>query len=382
VVQLGNLLRHPNGRWGFHHLRELGPTTQVWRGAAAAAPLLAEPRALDGLGFDAPGGRRLDLTGWQTETYTDALLVLHRGRIVYEKYHAGMQAQQPHVLWSMTKSFTGLLTAQLAHEGLIDTEAPIVRYLPELRGSAWGEATVRQALDMTVAANYKEDFADPASGIWQYIRAGGLQPAPAGYSGARNLAELLPRVAAQGTHGEAFRYKTVDTEVLGWLIQRVTGRSYAQLLSERIWAPLGAQEDAYLWVDPNGMALTSIGLSASLRDLGRFGEMMRQGGRFNGRQVIDRAVVDDIRRGGDPDKFRAAGQAARDGYSYRNQWWIPHDANATFEAKGLNGQHIHVNPAAELVVVKLSSHPAGETIFTHGVDRAAFAALAAAVHHP
>lgn len=382
VVQLGNLLRPANSRWGFHHLRELGPTVQVWRGTEAALPLPAQALPLEELGFDGPAGRRLTLAGWQTETYTDALLVLHRGRVVYEKYHAGMQPQQPHALWSLSKSFTGLITAQLVHEGVIDAAAPISRYLPELRDSAWGDATVRQALDMTVSAAYREDFTDPASGIWQYIRAGGLQPSPAGYTGARNLAELLPRIVKEGSHGEAFRYKTVDTEVLGWLVQRVTGRPFAQLLSERIWAPLGAQEDAYLWVDGNGMALTSIGLNATLRDLARVGEMMRLDGRYNGRQVIAKAVVDDIRRGGDPEKFKAAGQAQRAGYSYRNQWWIPHDASATFEAKGLNGQHIHINPAAQLVVVKLSSHPAGETIFTHDVDRAAFAALAAAVNRP
>ncbi|MEO7548788.1 MAG: serine hydrolase [Ramlibacter sp.] len=382
VVQLANLLKYPNSRWGFHHLRELGPTAQVWRGSAPAAALPSETRALDDIAFEGPAGRHLTLADWQRDTYTDALLVLHRGRIVYEKYHAGMQPQQPHALWSMTKSFTGLLTAQLVHEGLVDAQAPIARYLPELRDSAWGDATVRQALDMTVSASYNEDFADQASGIWQYIRAGGLQPSPPGYTGARSLADLLPTVLREGAHGEGFRYKTVDTEVLGWLVQRVTGRSYSQLLSERIWTPLRAQEDAFLWLDSNGMALTSVGLSATLGDLARFGEMMRQGGRFNGRQVIAREVVEDIRHGGDPEKFKAAGQTARAGYSYRGQWWIPHDASGSFEAKGLFGQHIHINPAAELVVVKLSSHPIGETIFTHALDRAAFAALAAAATRP
>lgn len=382
AVQLATLLKYPNSRWGFHHLRELGPTAQVWRGAAAALALPAEARALDDIAFDAPAGRRLTLADWQRDTYTDALLVLHRGKVVYEKYHAGMQPQQPHALWSMTKSFTGLLVAQLVHEGRIDAQAPIARYLPELRDSAWGDATVRQALDMTVSARYKEDFSDPTSGIWQYIRAGGLQPSPTGYTGAKNLAELLPTIAREGAHGEAFRYKSADTEVLGWLIQRVTGQSHAQLMSDRIWKPLRAQEDAYLWVDPNGMALTSVGLNATLADLARFGEMMRQGGTFNGRQVIAREVIDDIRRGGDPEKFKAAGQTARAGYSYRGQWWIPHDASGTFEAKGLFGQHIHINPAAQLVVVKLSSHPLGETIFTHEVDRAAFSALAGAVNPP
>jgi hypothetical protein len=383
VVKLGNLLKYPNSRWGFHHMRELGPTAQIWRGAGPASDLAAQPRAaLDTLAFDAPDGKRQTIADWQRDTYTDGLLVLHRGRVVYEKYHAGMQPQQQHALWSMTKSFTGLLTLQLIAEGRIDGAAPIARYLPELRESAWADATVRDALDMTVAAAYKEDFTDPASGIWQYIRASGLQPAPASYAGPRSLVDLLPTVAREGRHGEAFRYKTVDTEVLGWLLQRVTGQSFSQLMAQRIWGPIGAQEDAHVWVDSNGMALTSVGVNATLRDLGRFAEMMRQGGRYNGRQVVPVAVVDELRRGGDPEKFKASGQTARFGYSYRGQWWVPHDADGSFEAKGLFGQHLHINPAAEVVIVKLSSHPFGETIFTHGVDRAAFGALAKALRQP
>ncbi len=162
-------------------------------------------------------------------------------------------------------------------------------------------------------------------------------------------------------------------------MQRVTGKSYATLLSERIWSRIGAQEDAFVWTDAGGSQVTSVGVSATLRDLGRLGETLRQGGRFNGQQVLSAATVAELRKGADPEKFKAAGQTMRAGYSYHNQWWIPHDADGSFEAKGLNGQHIHINPAAELVVVKLSSHPVPNTAFTHVVDRNAFAALAAAV---
>ncbi|MCX2864126.1 serine hydrolase [Paucibacter sp. PLA-PC-4] len=379
TVRLANVLQYPNARWAFHHMRELGPTAAVWRGAGTPSALPQAARDLDVIRFDDGGGQQVGLTDWQRDTYTDALLVLHRGRIVYERYAAGMQPQQPHALWSLSKSLTGLLAAQLIHEGRIDPSAPVTRYLPEVKDSAWGDATVQQTLDMTTSVQYDEDFARPGSGIFQYLIAGGLLPAPASYSGARSMLAYLPTVAKAGEHGAGFQYKTVDTEVIGWLLQRVTGQRLDELLSQRLWQPLGAGEDGYVWVDGSGAQLASVGVGATARDLSRLGEMLRLQGRFNGREVLAPAVVAELRKGGDVEKFKAAGQTMRAGYSYHDFWWIPHDADGSFEAKGLNGQHVHVNPAAELVVVKLSSHPVPNTAYTHVQDRRAFAAIAAAL---
>lgn len=382
IVRLANVLQYPNARWAFHHMRELGPTATTWRGAGPASALPQALRDLDGLHFDDGQGGRIGLQDWQRSTYTDALLVLHRGRIVYERYHAGMQPQQPHALWSLSKSLTGLLALQLIHEGRIDPSATVSRYLPELQDSAWGDATVQQTLDMTTGAQYDEDFAKPGSGIFQYLIAGGLVPAPADYPGPRSMLAYLPTVRKAGRHGEGFQYKTVDTEVIGWLLQRVTGQSLSAQLSQRLWAPLGAGEDGYVWVDGSGAQLASVGVGATARDLARLGEMLRLQGRFNGREVLPPAVVGDLRKGADPEQFKAAGQPMRSGYSYHAFWWIPHDRDGSFEAKGLNGQHLHVNPAAELVVVKFSSHPVPNTAFTHAVDRQAFAAIAQALRTP
>jgi CubicO group peptidase (beta-lactamase class C family) len=379
VVRLGSLLKFPNGRWGFHHLRELGPTAQVWRGDEKTTAARETPQELGGVVFDDDKGGQTTLADWQRTTYTDGLLVLYKGSVVYQKQYSGMAAHQPHALFSMSKSFTGLLATMLIKEGLIDPNALVTRYLPELKDSAWADATVQQTLDMTTGVAFREDFRDPTSGIFQYLFAAGMVPAPASYTGPKTIPEFLATVKKEGEHGAGFKYKTVDTEVMGWLLQRVTGKSYAALLSERIWSKIGAQDDAYVWVDPIGSQITSVGLSATLRDLGRLGETIRTQGRFNGRQVIPQAVIAEIRKGGDTDKFKANGQAVRAGYSYHNQWWIPHDRDNTFEMKGLFGQHMHINPAADLVIIKLSTHPAGDTSFTHNIDRRAFAAIAAAV---
>jgi CubicO group peptidase (beta-lactamase class C family) len=379
TVKLGTVLKFPNGRWAFHHMRELGPTAQVWRGDDKPSTLREMPQELGTVSFDDDKGGKTTLADWQRATYTDGLLVLHKGAVVYQKHYSGMAAHQPHSLWSMSKSFTGLLATMLIKEGVIDPNALITKYLPELKDSAWADATVQQTLDMTTGVAYTENFRDPTSGIFQYLHAAGLLPAPPTYTGPRTIPDFLVTVKKEGEHGAGFKYKTVDTEVMGWLMQRVTGKSYATLLSERIWSRIGAQDDGYVWADSIGTQITSVGFSATLRDLGRVGETMRMAGRYNGRQVVAESVVAEIRKGGDSEKFKANGQAMRAGYSYHNQWWVPHDRDGTFEMKGLNGQHMHINPAAELVVIKLSSHPVGDTSFTHNADRRAFAAIAAAL---
>lgn len=379
VTPANILLRPAFTRWGYQHMRELGPTAAVKREPGEPSALPVALRDLDGLRFGDGRGGTATLAEWQRATYTDALLVLHQGRVVHERYDAGMKADTPHFLASMSKSLTGLLATLLIHDGRLDPQARIAQYLPELADSAWGDATLQQTLDMTAGVRYDEDFSNPRSGVFQYLIAGGLVSAPSGYAGPKTVYELLAALPKEGEHGAGFQYRSVHTEVVGWVLQRVTGTPLAELLSQRLWRPLGAADEASVWIGPAAAQLGSVGVSATARDLARLGEALRQRGRLGGRQVLPAAVVDQIRQGGDRALFKAAGQTAREGYSYHNFWWIPHDADGSFEAKGLNGQHLHVNPAAELVIVKFSTHPAGNTLATHVQDRAAFAAIAAAL---
>lgn len=379
TVRLANVLTFPNARWAYQHMRELGPTTTVRRGDGPPSALSLAPLELDELRLDDGEGNVLNLYDWQRSTYTDALLILHRGRVVYERYDAGMKPWLPHALNSLSKSLVGLLARQLILEGRIDASALVVRYLPELQGSAWADATVQQTLDMTTGVRYEEDFGNPASGVFQYLIAAGLVPPPAGHAGPSSLLAYLPTVGKSSEHGERFQYKSVDTEVMSWLLQRVTGQRLSDLLSERLWMPLGAGEDAYVWTDGGGAEVASVGISATARDLARLGEMLRSGGRAQGRQILDPRVIAELRKGGDPGKFKAAGQLPRAGYSYHDYWWVAHDGDGSFEAKGLNGQHLHVNPAAEMVLVKFSSHPVPNTLHTHKLDRSAFEAIAQAL---
>lgn len=379
LVDQGNRTQYPQLRWVLQHTRELMPTRNVRRGNGPVAVLPTAPQDLDGLVFQDDKGRSITVAEWLKQTYTDAIVVMHRGRVVYERYLNKMRPETPHLLFSVTKSFTGLLAAQLAHEGKIDPDARVTKYVPELADSAWGDMKVRDVMDMTGAVRYREVYTDPTTEVFPYLYASTLLPPPTGYTGPRNIYDFLKTLKKEGEHGTGFVYRTVHSEVLGWIVSRVTGAHFADVLSERVWNRLGMEEDAYLMVDPVGTPLQGAGLNATARDLARFGEMLRRGGEFNGQRIFDKAVIDDLKRGGDREKFKASGMAFRPSYSYHNQWWILHNADGAFEASGVHGQMVHINPAAEMVVVKLSSHPVAGAGLTHPLTLKAWAALAQAM---
>jgi CubicO group peptidase (beta-lactamase class C family) len=381
LVDGSNRTRYPQMTWAFQNVRQLLPTRNIRRGPAAVAVLPRREKNLDEWAFADDKGGRTTVAEWQRNTYTDGLIVLHKGRVVYERYR-NQKPETQHLLFSITKSFTGLLAAQLAHEGKIDPNARVTQYVPELAGSAWDDMSVRQVMDMTGAVRYREVYTDPTTEVFPYLFSSGMLPAPATYAGPKDIYSFLKTLKKEGEHGDAFVYRTVHSEVLGWIVSRVTGQHFADVLSERVWQKLGAEEDANVMIDSVGTPLQGSGMSATLRDLARFGEMLRRGGEFNGQRILASEVIEDTARGGDRDKFaKAPGQQARAGYSYRNQWWALHNADGAWEAAGVHNQFIHINPRAEMVVVKLSSHPIAAAAATMPLNHKAWAALAQAVQH-
>ena len=173
-----------------------------------------------------------------------------------------------------------------------------------------------------------------------------------------------------------FHYRTPNTDVVGWLIARVTGKSLPEVLSERIWSRIGAEEDAFLQVDSDGTPLVGSALNARLRDLARFGEMMRLGGRFNGQQIVPQAVVEEIRRGGSREAFVFGGYATLPGWSYHHQWWVSHDDHGVYTARGIHGQAIYIDPAAEMVVARFASHPLAGNVNLDPLSLPAYRAIA------
>ncbi len=376
-------LEFPRLRWSLSHLRELVPTACVWRGDHPSRPLgtagSAEESAIDALAFTDLGGARRLWKDALEDTYSDGILVLHRGKVVYERYFGALEAQRPHACFSITKSYAATIAASLIHEGALDESRPVPYYLPEMAGTAYHDASLRHLLDMQVGVAYSEEYKDPNAGVWEYARAGGLRPHRPNQDGPRNYYEFLVTLRKEGEHGRAFAYKTVNTEVLCWIMKRVTGFGLADTLSRRIWSPLCCAEDGYFSVDSIGVEMGGGGLNACLRDLARFGEMMRRDGDWNGKQVVPAAVVADIRAGSDPAKFATAGYSLLPGYSYRNMWWVAHDDLGAFEARGIYGQRLFVAPRAEVVIARFASHPIAASAANDPITLPSFRALARAL---
>jgi CubicO group peptidase (beta-lactamase class C family) len=372
-------LEFPQIRWTLSHMRELVPTAAVWRGSGAPSELgtaaAGSAAAIDSLTFADMHGRKQTWAQSLENTYTDGIVILHRGRRVYERYFGALQPHVPHACFSITKSYAATLAAALIHERALDENKTVSYYLPEMAATAYRDATLRQVLDMQIGVAYSEVYADPKAHIWDYGRAGGLRPRPPTYSGPGNFYEYLQTLRPEGDHGAAFAYKTVNTEVMCWVMKRVTGVALPDLLSQRIWSRIGCEEDGCIMLDSIGVAMGGAGLNASLRDLCRFGELMRCDGAWHGQQVIPAQVVADIRGGSDPRKFAKADYTLLPGYSYRSMWWVAHNPLGLFEGRGIHGQRLYIAPRAELVIARFASHPIASSAANDPVTLPAFAAL-------
>lgn len=353
----GSSSRFPNTRWAFSHIRELVPTANVSRGEAPVVPLPRAERDLGGVAITTMDGKAITFNDALQLTYTDGIVVLHKGKIVYEKYLGEGSAERPHIAFSVTKSFVGTLAAVLAANGKLDPAAPVTKYVPELKDTAYGDATVREVMDMTIGVKFSENYSDPNAEVFDYARAGGMVPSAPTYQGPRSFYAFLVKLQKEGEHGQAFAYKTANAEVLAWIVKRASGQSMAALLSSEIWSKLGAEYDAYFMVDSIGTESGGGGLNTALRDLARFGEMMRNKGKFNGQQIIPEAAVADIEKGGKKEDFAKAGYALLKDWSYRDMWWITHNEHNAYVARGIYGQSIYVDPKAEMVIVRYASHP-------------------------
>jgi CubicO group peptidase (beta-lactamase class C family) len=374
----------PRLRWSVCHLRELLPTEEVSRGLGAPVPLQSVPaqqlteqrRAIDALTFTPIGGDK-PMTWEQSlyANYTDGMLILHEGRVVYERYFGCLDPAGKHAAMSMTKSLTGLLAEILVVEGKLDDTARVATLVPEIANSAFASATVRQVMDMTTGIRYSEDYADPKADIWIYSAAASPLPKPQGYKGPNGYWEYLQQVRPEGSHGDAFHYKTVNSDMLGWIISRVTHQAVTELASERLWRRMGAEQDAYMTVDAKGVPFAGGGLSAGLRDLGRLGLLMLNEGVINGQRLFPAEVVRKIRTGGDPAKFGTAYPALIGG-SYTSMWWVYPGNDGVIAARGVHGQTIYIDPSAQMVLVRFASFPKAQNTLIDPTSLPAFRAVA------
>lgn len=362
------------------NMREFLPTTNVPRGNKVYPKPFRErllSDQIEALTFTPTGeSEPISWAEGLRRNHVDGIIILHRGVVVYEEYFGHLTPSQPHAVMSVTKSLTGTLAAALVAEGVLDPAQRVDYYLPEMVGSGMGDATVREVMDMTTAIDYSEEYTDPTAEVWAFSAAGNpmvvhSEGEPDGYHA------YLKQVKKNGTHGEVFGYRTVNAELLGWIVERVGGATVAEQMRDRIWSRMGMEQDAYYQVDASGTPFAGGGFDATLRDLARFGQMMLQGGRWQGRQIIPREAVDDIRFGGSAEPFARADYGRKlPGWSYRSMWWVSNNPDGAYMARGVHGQAIYIDPTAEMVIVRLASNPDASNTLNDYISLPAYQAVA------
>jgi CubicO group peptidase (beta-lactamase class C family) len=355
LVTLANWRKAPFCAWSFRNVRRLIPTADI----AASGPARALETSLEEIGqigFNGHDGKPTTVGQALRATQTDAFVVLRRGRIAMEWYGDGMSAATPHIVFSVSKSICGTLGGILVDRGLLDPDDRVIDYIPELASSVYAGPTIRHLLDMAVGIAFNEDYGDPKGDVVRYRHAAGWDPLPAGEAPI-DLRSFLAQQKPDGAkHGEVFHYVSTNTDVLGWVYERACDQAYADILSEYLWGPLGAEHDAYITVDGRDAMRAAGGICVTPRDLARFGEMIRRRGVVDGRQVVPGAWIDDINECGDPEAWARSEFADMfPQASYRSKWYRIDRANGVLCALGIHGQWIYIHPEAELVIVRMAS---------------------------
>jgi CubicO group peptidase (beta-lactamase class C family) len=357
-VTLENWRNPPFSRWAFQHVRELVPSTDIANDPANVRQLPSNPIDMDALRIDADRQASLSLDAFLTNTRTDGMMILHGGRIVFERYANGMTAETPHILMSVSKSMLGLLAGVLVARGVLKLECSVTDVVPEVAETAYEGATIRQLLDMRAGIAFEEDYLATSGAIVAYRKASGWNPVSPDepVSDLRSFYRQMRESARP--HGQTFHYVSPNTDLLGWVIERAAGRRYADLMSDLIWKPMGAARSAYITVDRLGAPRCAGGMCTTVPDLARVGQLLIEDGSRAGSEIIPSPWIDDITENGDPDAW-AAGSFVEYfpavSMHYRSQWYTQRGPVPLLMGLGIHGQYLFVDRQRKIVIAKVSS---------------------------
>jgi len=343
----------PYHRWTFQHVREMTATENIRR-SAAVMPLSERRRDISAVEF-ASSGEHQTIDHWLKNAGTDGFLLLFDGHIIDERYFNGLQPWQPHLAMSVSKSITATVFGILAGRGLIAPQGKVADYLPELAATAWNGARVQHVLDMTSGVLFDEPYSTNCAHMQKLGQACGWFEV-IDKSWPMSVWQLILQLTEQECpHGTRFCYRSIETDVLAFIMQRVTGKSLAQLIETQLWQPMGAAEDAYITVDRAGYGLADGGFNATLRDFARFALLLLRGGKnHQGRQIVPKAWIDEIGKA-NHEMFTYRAELPRG--AYHNQFWIEEPDSSVFMCFGIFGQYIYIDPAHDFAFVQLSTAP-------------------------
>ena len=347
-VSLANWRKAPYCHWAFHHVREIIPSADISNDPTDVWELKPDTMDTSSLGLD----------NAMVSTDCDAIVVLHKDKLVHESYRNGMTSRDPHILMSVSKSMLGLVAGTLVERGELAENDLITKHLPEIENTAYAGATVRDLLDMRAGILFDEDYLATEGPIVDYRFAANWNPVPKDREAADLRSFMSALTESDGPHGGRFHYVSPNTDLLAWVFERASGMRYAELVSERLWKPLGAEAPGYITVDRIGGARAAGGKCLLARDLARVGMMMANGGQRDGKQVVPARWLEDIIQNGDSqawkdgDFYNEMGQ--RD-IHYRSKWYVNREAEPLIFGVGIHGQFLFVDPAKKLSIAWLAS---------------------------
>jgi CubicO group peptidase (beta-lactamase class C family) len=356
-VSLSNWRTAPYSRWAFHHVREIVASADIPNDPESVSALPNASHDLDQLAVEGAGS----LTEFLAATDTDGIVILHNGHMVFESYAHGMDAFTPHILMSVSKSLLGLIAGILIEDGSLDPNALVSDYIPEIADTAYKGASVRHLLDMRAGVEFDENYLATSGAIIAYRKAQNWNPLEPGERPSDLRSFYTSMTASDGPHNGRFHYVSPNTDLLGWVLERASGQRYADLLSDRLWRPMGAELSAYITVDRLGAPRCAGGVCTTVRDLARVGQLLLQGGSRDGRRIIPTNWIDDLISGGDPsawnegdfvELFRGAPMR------YRSKWYVQDGPAPLLFGFGVHGQNLFVDRTNQVVIAKVSSQAA------------------------
>lgn len=357
-TDLSNWRLSPHSQWAFQHVRQLIPTASI-NACRGFSPLTqATSDVPDSLLLSLPGNEQsgIGLAAFLSQCQTDSMVILHRGKKVWQWSSPHNDMRKPHIVFSISKSITALLTGVLVGQGIIDVSRPVSYYLPGTLASAYSDCTVQHLLDMTVALAFKEDYLNPDGDYYRYRNATCWNPIDQNQPGPTLEKFLYGLTKAEFEHGEKFNYKSPNSDLLGLLLERTAGVPYAELLSDLLWKPLGAETNGYVTVDRAMTARAAGGVCVTADDLARLGQLVLDDGAVNGKSLVPESWIHDTVTGGDSAVWKNGDHVTLlPNGRYRNKWYQIGNTDRCFSGIGIHGQWLYINPTSSVVIVRLSS---------------------------
>ena len=293
-------------------------------------------------------GEEKNLQEYLDYFWSDGMIVLHKNEMVYENYWLGNNENKRHISWSVAKSFISALVGIAYEEGLIDSlDDPVTKYLDDFKETGYDGVTIKDILQMSSGVLFNEDYADYDSDINRFGRA------VATGTSMRDFSKTLTREREPGTY---MHYVSINTQVLGFLLQKVTNKSISQYLYNKIWNPLGMEDSAYFILDDVKDEFALGGLNATLRDYAKFGLLYLQNGRWNDNQIISKQWIEDSHSTDGIHLVPGERETSSNPWGYGYQWWVPGFPDTDYTASGVYNQYIYIDPLSEIVIAKTSSN--------------------------